>query len=92
MIYMCVYCPPPPPPHTHTHTPPPNPTISFFTIFNKSLFNILVSQAVAEKEKEIRANEAQYTYLDIFTNYHTAKITIIFCFEWWAKFTRFYIV
>ncbi|GFS17973.1 solute carrier family 22 member 21 [Elysia marginata] len=41
-----------------------------------------VLQAVAENEKKTRANEAQYTYLDIFANRNTTKITLILCFEW----------
>lgn len=49
-----------------------------------------VIQAVAQKEKEIRANEAQYTYLDIFTNYQTTKITLVLCFEWLTFSVIFY--
>ncbi|GFO17498.1 solute carrier family 22 member 21 [Plakobranchus ocellatus] len=49
-----------------------------------------ILQAVAQKEREVHENEAQYTYLDLFRDAYIARITLIFCFEWFSFSVIFY--
>ncbi|CAL1539047.1 unnamed protein product [Lymnaea stagnalis] len=45
-----------------------------------------ILQTVVEEEQRTRVSGKQYTYIDIFRGWQTAKLTMIFCFHWQLKY------